>query len=252
MAAFPSPWLESIARMASASSTIPPPGSVLDQVIIGPTAIALPLVKFPLVEIPIAIEFDPFPYDLLLLPGLVWVRVRPDEPLDRLRASNGLVEPVEAAPLCILVPGMLEDGDAAVDQTLVLVRQEKREGDEDQCQEEVFGGGYFFAAEVEEEEEAGEAEEGEECDGGHRQVLVVDPGRPGFLVGRYGIVILGFLLFFVVVVVFVGGKDVLLRDRVEAVNGGSNRRRRPQQQRLGPRELRVAFLTFHLENQLID
>ena len=83
---------------------------------------------------------------------------------------------------------------------------------------------------------------------------MADPGRPGFLVGQPGIVILGPLLFFIVVVVvdFVGGGDVLLRDGVEAVNGGSNRRRRPQQRRLGPREVRLAFLTVHLENRLID
>ncbi|KAM1339461.1 hypothetical protein ACFX1X_038783 [Malus domestica] len=75
-----------------------------------------------------------------------------------LRTFVGLVEPVTAALVCILIPGMLEDGDATVDQTLVFVRQEKREGDEDQSQEEVFGGGYFFAAEVEKEEEGDENE----------------------------------------------------------------------------------------------
>ncbi|TQE05327.1 hypothetical protein C1H46_009102 [Malus baccata] len=35
--------------------------SAVHEVIIDPTAIALPIVKFNLIEIPIAVEFDPFP-----------------------------------------------------------------------------------------------------------------------------------------------------------------------------------------------
>lgn len=99
--------------------------------------------KFPLVEIAIAVKFDPFPYNLLLLSGLVRVRVGPNEPLDRLRPTVRLAEP---EPLRIFVPGVFQNGDAVVDQAPVLVRQEKGDCDEDQSQEEIFGSGYLFSS----------------------------------------------------------------------------------------------------------
>lgn len=89
--------------------------------------------KLALVEIAIAVELDPFADDFVLLSGLVRVRVGPDEPLDGLVvAAVGLAD---SEPLRFLVPRVFHDGDAVVDQALVLVGQEKRDRDEDQSQQ---------------------------------------------------------------------------------------------------------------------
>lgn len=160
-----------------------------------------------LVEISIAVELDPFSYDRRLFWRLLGIA---DEPLDGLGIALG-----ETESLRVLIPRVFDNRNAVVDQTLVLARQEKGHGDENQSQQHVLRSGYLFSSSEIEEEEEEETEERERC---HGDEMVGNPDRPG---PRRRTGPDGFLLLLLFVVIR-GRYNVLLGNRRKAVNGRSD------------------------------
>lgn len=92
--------------------------SSINEEIVNSAAITPSFVELSLVEIAIAVELHSFSNNP---PRIRRLRLRlADEPLDRLRILSVLWD-----------QRVLDDRDALVDQALVLVRQEERNGDED-------------------------------------------------------------------------------------------------------------------------
>lgn len=108
--------------------------------------------------------------------------VSTDEPLDRLRVGSRESESEpEPESLRVLVgPGVFYYEYSLVDQTLVFGREEKRDGDENQSQEEILRSGYLLVSQVEHVvEEGGHREEREERERGYDYKRVRQTGRPG-------------------------------------------------------------------------
>lgn len=160
---------------------IPP----VHKVIVHPTPVTLPLVKLALVEVPVAVKFNPFQHNRLVL--LVAQVGLADKPLDGLVLAGFRRKPVS---LLALVAHLFDNHEAMVDQTLVLPGQEQGHGDENQGYQEVFRGGYFVLSQEEEEGVEGEGGGGEGRD------------EPGFLLpgtdrGGWAGLVVGLLLLYV-------------------------------------------------------